>query len=55
MAMPAAEGLFHKAIVQSGWMMGASTQGEATRTAKELLKQLGISEDRIDELRRLLA
>jgi carboxylesterase type B len=43
MAMPAAEGLFHKAIVQGGSMMGASIKEVATWTARELLKQLGIS------------
>jgi carboxylesterase type B len=55
LAMPVTEGLFYEAIVQSGSMMGASTQEEATRTARELLKQLGNSTDRTDELQRLLA
>ena len=42
MAMPAAKGLFHKAIVQSGSFLKAGDVGEATRTAQRIYEHLGI-------------
>ncbi len=41
-AMPAANGLFHKAIVQSGPGLTGAKKDEATATAKALLAELGI-------------
>lgn len=43
MAMPAAAGLFHRAIVQSGPGVNMAPPERATRNAEKLLKELGIS------------
>jgi para-nitrobenzyl esterase len=50
MAMPAAQGLFHKAIVQSGSMLRASSSEEATRFARALLDRLGVRPGQLDQL-----
>jgi para-nitrobenzyl esterase len=42
MAMPAARGLFHRAIVQSGPMLRATERDEAQRTAVAVFKFLGL-------------
>jgi len=44
MAMPAAKGLFHKAIIQSGSGLDAPSRAEAIDLGRELLKKLGIPE-----------
>jgi para-nitrobenzyl esterase len=51
LAMPAARGLFHKAVVQSGSMTQAQTPERATRGTKAFLQLLGIAPEKIDELR----
>jgi para-nitrobenzyl esterase len=43
LAMPAAKGLFHRAIVQSGSTLQAGDVDAATRKAREILSQLGLS------------
>lgn len=53
MAMPAAKGLFHKVIVQSGSMLRAKSPDEATEIARTMLDRLGIRPDRIDSLQNL--
>ena len=58
MAMPAAKGLFHRAIIQTGVMLNNSclvspTAAEATETAEALLKQLGLSRSQVQELQTL--
>ncbi len=55
MAMPAAKGLFHRAIVESGSMVLGSSPDEATAATKDLLGRLGLSEDRIDDLQTIAA
>ena len=51
MAMPKAEGLFHKAINQSGSFRGSLSKKETTRAiAAEVLNQLSLSEDQVDSL-----
>jgi para-nitrobenzyl esterase len=50
MGMPAAQGLFHKAIVQSGSLLDVATREEATKTARELLAHLGLAQQQVDEL-----
>jgi para-nitrobenzyl esterase len=53
MAMPAAHGLFHRAIVESGAdVRGVSTE-RANQTAEMYLKRLGLTRGRLDELERL--
>ena len=51
MAMPAARGLFHGVITQSGQQVTASRRETATKHARQLLDALKLSPDRIDELR----
>ena len=50
MAMPAAKGLFHKAITMSGQQITASRVSTATRHAQQLLDVLKISKERVREL-----
>jgi para-nitrobenzyl esterase len=51
MAMPAARGLFHRAIVQSGSSLKMMPKAAATRTARRILAQLGLQENEVDKLR----
>lgn len=44
MAMPAAKGLFHRAIVQSGAQRNLRTRDEATKDTLALLKELDVKE-----------
>jgi para-nitrobenzyl esterase len=50
MAMPAAKGLFHRAIVQSGSMLHAGTPEDTGRLAAAFLEELGLSKSQIDKL-----
>jgi para-nitrobenzyl esterase len=50
MAMPAAKGLFHRAICQSGSSIKGMTRANATRTAQGLLTKLNMKPDQIDQL-----
>jgi para-nitrobenzyl esterase len=50
MAMPAAHGLFHKAIVQSGPAVSVTDHDDATATAKLVLEQLGLDAKQIDRM-----
>ncbi len=52
MAMPAARGLFHKAIIQSGSGLDAPSAEEAVTLGRELLKKLGIAEGDQEALKR---
>lgn len=51
LTMPAAQGLFHKAVVQSGSMIKAQTPERATRGAKAFLELLGVAPGDIAALR----
>ena len=51
MAMPAARGLFHRVITQSGQQITASRRETATKHARQLLDALKLSPDRVAELR----
>jgi para-nitrobenzyl esterase len=42
MAMPAAKGLFHKAIIQSGAAIRAAMPDQATKNAQEFMSKLGV-------------
>jgi len=53
MGMPAARGLFHKAIAQSGSNVSGTTRQNATRTAQTFLERLNLKPGQIDELQRL--
>lgn len=49
-AMPAARGLFHKAIIQSGSMLRAQSPEDSAELAARFLAELKISKDRLDQL-----
>ena len=53
MGMPAAQGLFHRAIVQSGSFALSSTPEKSRQLADLLLAELGITESTVDRLQRL--
>jgi para-nitrobenzyl esterase len=55
MAMPAAKGLFQRAIIESGPLLTAATSEEATRTAKQFLDIVGVTPDNIDVLHEMRA
>jgi para-nitrobenzyl esterase len=53
LAMPAAQGLFHRAAIQSGsWLRGVEREG-ANHTAQALLDELGIAPRRIDAIQQV--
>ena len=55
LAMPAAKGLFHKAIIQSGPAVQMASRTDGTETAEKMLAALGLNASRAGELRRLPA
>ena len=55
MAMPAAHGLFHKAIIQSGPAVQMASRDDATETARQLLAELDLNTGQLAELRRIPA
>lgn len=55
MAMPAAKGLFHRAIVESGSQVKGIPRAEATKWAEQFLQRLGLNPGQIDELQKLPA
>jgi para-nitrobenzyl esterase len=55
MAMPAARGLFHRAIIQSGPAVRMADRQDGATTAEAFLSELGLGTDRIDALRSIPA
>lgn len=55
MSMPAARGLFSRAIVQSGWLLNMLSAGEAAQRAELVRRTLGLSKKYIERLRFLPA
>ncbi|HSH99787.1 MAG TPA: carboxylesterase family protein [Reyranella sp.] len=53
LAMPVAQGLFHKAIVQSGASVRFAERERTTRLAEAVLKHLGLRGDQLDQLQAL--
>jgi para-nitrobenzyl esterase len=51
MAMPAARGLFHRAIIQSGPAVRMADRNDGTATAEAFLSELGLGKDRVADLR----
>ncbi|HJU12172.1 MAG TPA: carboxylesterase/lipase family protein [Candidatus Binataceae bacterium] len=51
MAMPAAHGLFHKAIIQSGPAVEMMRRDDATAMTRQVLGELGVGADQTDKLR----
>ena len=55
LAMPAAKGLFHRAIIQSGPWLKAVPRETATRFARAFLDHLGVEPGKLDKLQSLSA
>ena len=53
MAMPAAKGLFHRAIVQSGPFLKALSPDYSQRVAELLMDELGLSKSQVKELQKI--
>jgi para-nitrobenzyl esterase len=51
MAMPAARGLFHRVWTMSGQQITGRTRAHANETARAVLEKLGVTPDRIAELK----
>ena len=50
MSMPAAKGLFHKAIIQSGALLNQTTKEKSTQIARALVEELGLSKNDLSKL-----
>jgi para-nitrobenzyl esterase len=53
LAMPQAQGLFHRAGIESGQLIRANTRERANESARALMAELGISKDRVDEMQKV--
>jgi len=53
MAMPAAKGLFHRAIIESGPELRVNERPYATELAEAVLSELGLKPSQLEELQRL--
>jgi para-nitrobenzyl esterase len=53
MAMPAAKGLFHRAIVQSGPYLRVQTPEDSAANTAEVLRQLGLTANDVDRLQQM--
>ncbi|HKT48201.1 MAG TPA: carboxylesterase family protein, partial [Candidatus Acidoferrales bacterium] len=53
MAMPSAQGLFHRAITQSGSMLRAGSTEKSAQLAAEVLAELGLNGSQVDELQKM--
>ena len=53
MAMPAAKGLFHRAVVQSGSLLRVSEPADSTKLAAAVLQELNISKSNVAQLQDL--
>ena len=50
LSMPAANGLFHKAIIQSGTLLNVMTKEKSVQVGKVLAENLGFTKDNISQL-----
>ena len=55
MALPAAKGLFHKAVIQSGPAVQMATREDGTKTALQVLAELGLGDKEVAKLRSMPA
>ena len=53
LGMPAAQGLFHRAIAQSGSAVTSMPAGAATQSAEALMSRLGLKGSQVEELQKL--
>ena len=51
MCMPAAKGLFHKAIIMSGTILNVNTKAMAEELGRAVVEQLGFAPDEVDRLK----
>lgn len=50
MSMPAAQGLFHKAIIQSGTLLNVMTKEKSVQVGKTLAENLDLNKDNINQI-----
>jgi para-nitrobenzyl esterase len=55
MALPAAKGLFHRAVIQSGPAIQMATREDGTKTALQVLAELGLGNKEVAKLRSMPA
>jgi para-nitrobenzyl esterase len=55
MAMPAAKGLFHRAIAQSGAALTGASKAAALKTTEQFLQRVNVTKDSLDTLQTLPA
>ena len=53
MAMPAAKGLFHRAVVQSGPLLRVAPFEESARLGHAIMAELNLTKSRIDEIQKM--
>jgi para-nitrobenzyl esterase len=53
LATPAAKGLFHRAVVQSGSTLRLISEADAEKSADQLLAKLGLTRSRVAEIQRM--
>jgi para-nitrobenzyl esterase len=53
LGMPAAQGLFHRAVAQSGSAISSMPSGAATQGAEAFMSRLGLKSNQVDELQKL--
>src|SRR5712691_5026913 len=53
LGMPAAQGLFHRAVAQSGSAVTSMPAGAATQSAEAFMSRLGLKRNQVDELQKL--
>jgi len=53
LGMPAAQGLFHKAVAQSGSAVTSMPASAATQSAEAFMARLGLKRDQVEELQKL--
>jgi para-nitrobenzyl esterase len=53
MAMPAAQGLFHRAIAESGTAIKGVPRSEGTKSAEYILSKVGLKANQIDQLQKI--
>jgi len=51
MCMPAAKGLFHKAIIMSGTILNVNTKAMAEELGRAVVEQLGFGPDEVDKMK----
>jgi para-nitrobenzyl esterase len=55
LAMPAAKGLFHRVIIQSGAQLRAPSPNDSAQRTAELMRTLGLRQNQVEEFQRIPA